>query len=142
MPKAKGKKGELPMEQRRYQLIENGERYLLVDEGTWAKEKKVTPNLIKGEIKILGLNAKDCPLNRECVYLEGKRQEEVSSICKYLGLYDNLGSPIPCEYKGHSERELKTFLPKYDRNKILHIMIPIDPAYRFERSHAYFVCKE
>jgi len=44
------------MKETRYQVIEWDERYWIVDEGTLPPEKKVTPNLIEGEVKIIVLN--------------------------------------------------------------------------------------
>ena len=35
---------------------------MIVDEGTFAMEKKVTPNLIEAELRIIRLSLQDCPL--------------------------------------------------------------------------------
>ena len=56
------KKGKTLDGEKRYQVIESDERYFIIDEGTVGMEKKVTPNLIEGEVKIVRLNVKDCPL--------------------------------------------------------------------------------
>jgi hypothetical protein len=46
------------MKETRYQVIEWDERYWIVDEGTFVMEKKVTPKLIEGEVKIIRLSVK------------------------------------------------------------------------------------
>jgi len=53
------------MKEIRYQAIEWDERYWIVDEGTLPAEKKVTPNLIEGEVKIIVLNVQDCPVESQ-----------------------------------------------------------------------------
>jgi len=44
------------MEQKMYRVIESEERSFILDEGTSPCEKKVTPNLIEGEVKIIVLS--------------------------------------------------------------------------------------
>jgi len=129
------------MKEKRYQIIEWDERYWIADEGTFAMEKKVTPNLIEGEVKIIRLNVKDCPLKVNCVELDGKPGEEVSSICKHLGNYHYLRTIVPCHYNGYFERDLFKLLPdpvsikaKYARTHFLPGGNPV------KKSHAHFVC--
>lgn len=99
------------MEQKGYQVVESEERYFIVDEGTLALQKKVTPNLIEGEVKIIQLSVQDCPLKVYCIELEGNPGEEVTSICKYLGNYHYIRATVPCLYNGYFERDLFKLLP-------------------------------
>jgi len=62
--------------------MEWDEGYWIVDEGTFVMEKKVIPNLIEGEVKIIRLHVKEWPLKVNCVELEGNPGENGASICK------------------------------------------------------------
>ena len=131
------------MKENSYEVIEWDERYLIVDEGTTANTKKVTSNLGEGEVKIIRLNVKDCPLKVNCIELEGNPGEEVSSICKYLGQYHYIRATVPCLYDGYVERDLLKLLPdpvstkaKYARTQFL----PGVDAVR--KSHAHLVCRK
>ena len=124
------------------QIIEWDERYWIVDEGTFATEKKVTSNLIEGEVKIIRLSVKDCPLKVNCIELEGKPGEEVTSICKFLGKYHHIRATVPCLYDGYLERDLFKLLPdpvftkaKYARTNFLPVGRPV------QKSHAHLVCR-
>ena len=131
------------MKETRHQIIEWDERYWIVDEGTFATEKKVTSNLIEGEVKIIRLSVKDCPLKVNCIELEGKPGEEVTSICKYLGTYHYIRATVPCLYKGYFERDLFKLVPdpvsvkaKYAKTRFLPSGNPI------KKSHAHLVCRK
>jgi hypothetical protein len=131
------------MEQNGYQVIEDDERYFVVDEGTLVGEKKVTPNLTGGEVKIIRLNVKDCPLKVNCIELEGNPGEEVSSICKYLGNYHSLSATVPCHYGGYFERDLFKLTPdpasvkaRYARTQFLPGLNPL------QKSHAHLVFRK
>jgi len=137
------KKGKTLDGEKRYQVIESDERYFIIDEGTVGMEKKVTPNLIEGEVKIVRLNVKDCPLKVNCIELEGKPGEEVTSICKYLGTYHYIRPTVPCLYKGYFERDLFKLVPdpvsvkaKYAKTRFLPSGNPI------KKSHAHLVCRK
>lgn len=130
------------MEQKGYQVIEDEERYFVVDEGTLVGEKKVTPNLTGAEVKIIRLNVKDCPLKVNCIELEGNPGEEVSSICKYLGNYRSLKTTVPCHYGGYFERYLFKLTPdpasvkaRCARTQFLPGLNPV------QKSHAHLVCR-
>ena len=130
------------MKEIRYKVIEWDERYWIVDEGTLVGEKKVTPNLTGGEVKIIRLNVKDCPLKVNCIELEGKPGEEVTSICKYLGTYHYIRARVPCLFGGYFERDVLKLLPdpitakaKYARTHFLPAVRPV------KKSHAHFVCR-
>ena len=136
------KKGKTLDGEKRYQVIESDERYFIIDEGTVATEKKVAPNLIEGEVKIVRLNVKDCPLKVNCVELEGQPGEEVTSICKYLGTYHYIRPTVPCLFGGYLERDVLKLLPdpitakaKYARTHFLPAVHPV------KKSHAHFVCR-
>jgi len=129
------------MEQKGYQVVESEERYFVVDEGTLASQKKVTPNLIEGEVKIIQLTVQDCPLKVCCIELEGNPGEEVTSICKYLGNYHYIRATVPCLYNGYFERDLLKLVPdpasikaKYAKTRFLPSVNPI------KKSHAHLVC--
>ena len=137
------KKGKTLDGEKRYQVIESDERYFIIDEGTVGMEKKVTPNLIEGEVKIVRLNVKDCPLKVNCVELEGQPGEEVTSICKYLGTYHYIRPTVPCLFGGYLERDVLKLLPdpitakaKYARTHFLPAVHPV------KKSHAHFVCRK
>ena len=137
------KKGKTLDGEKRYQVIESEERYFIIDEGTVGMEKKVTPNLIEGEVKIVRLNVKDCPLKVNCVELEGQPGEEVTSICKYLGTYHYIRPTVPCLFGGYLERDVLKLLPdpitakaKYARTHFLPAVHPV------KKSHAHFVCSQ
>jgi len=137
------KKGKTLDGEKRYQVIESEERYFIIDEGTVATEKKVAPNLIEGEVKIVRLNVKDCPLKVNCVELEGQPGEEVTSICKYLGTYHYIRPTVPCLFGGYLERDVLKLLPdpitakaKYARTHFLPAVHPV------KKSHAHFVCRK
>ena len=130
------------MKETRYQIIEWDERYWIVDEGTFATERKVTPNLIEGEVRIIRLSVKDCPLKVNCIELEGKPGEEVTSICKYLGTYHYIRATVPCLFGGYLERDVFKVLPDpitatatYARTRFLPAVHPV------KKSHAHFVCR-
>lgn len=132
---------EVSVKETRYQVIECDERFWIVDEGTVGMEKKVTPNLIEGEVNIICLNVQDCPLKVNCIELEGKPGEEVSSICKYLGNYHYLRTTVPCCYHGYFERDLLKIVPdpvsikaKYAKTHFLPGGNPV------KKSHAHLVC--
>jgi hypothetical protein len=132
---------EVSVKETRYQVIEWDERFWIVDEGTVGMEKKVTPNLIEGEVNIVCLNVQDCPLKVNCIELEGKPGEEVSSICKYLGNYHYIRATVPCHYNGYFERLLLKLLPnpvsikaKYAKTHFLPGGNPV------KKSHAHLVC--
>jgi hypothetical protein len=134
--------GEFSMREARYQVIEWDERYWIVDEGMSAMERKVTPNLTENEVKIILLSVQDCPLKVNCIELEGKPEEEVSSICKYLGNYHYLRATVPCLYNGYAERDLFKLLPqpvslkaKYAKT---HFLPGVNPV---KKSHAHLVCE-
>jgi len=136
------KKGKTLDGEKRYQVIESDERYFIIDESTVGMEKKVTPNLIEGEVKIVRLNVKDCPLKVNCVELEGKPGEEVTSSCKYLGTYHYIRPTVPCLFGGYLERDVLKLLPdpitakaKYARTHFLPAVHPV------KKSHAHFVCR-
>ena len=129
------------MKETRYHVTECDERFWIVDEGTLAMERKVTPNLVEGEVKIVRLSVQDCPLKVNCIELEGKPGEEVSSICKYLGKYYYLRATVPCHYNGYSERDLFKLLPdpvttkaKYAKTQFFAGRNPV------KKSHAHLVC--
>jgi hypothetical protein len=131
------------MKETRYQVIESDERYWIADEGTSAMEKKVTPNLIEGEVKIIRLSVQDCPLKVNCIELEGKPGEEVSSICRYLGKYYCLRATVPCHYDVYAERDLFKLLPepvtikaKYAKTQFLPGGTPV------KKPHAHLVCEK
>ena len=129
------------MKEIRYQVIEWDERYWIVDEGTLPAEKKVTPNLIEGEVKIIVLNVQDCPLKVNCIELEGKPGEEGSSICKYLGNYHYIRRLVPCHYKGYFERDLLKILPDPVSVKAKYARMYFSPAGNpIKKSHAHLVC--
>ena len=134
--------GEFSMRERTYQVIEWEERFWILDEGISAMERKVTPNLAENEVKIILLSVQDCPLKVNCVELEGKPGEEVSSICKYLGNYHHLRATVPCLYNGYDERELFKLVPspiplkaKYAKT---HFLPGVNPV---KKSHAHLVCE-
>jgi len=129
------------MKETRYQVIEWDERYWIVDEETLLTEKKVTPNLIEGEVKIICLNVQDCPLKVNCIELEGKPGEEVSSICKYLGNYRYIRTTLPCNYNGYFERDLLKILPDPVSVKAKYARTYFSPAGNpIKKSHAHLVC--
>jgi hypothetical protein len=132
---------EFSMKETRYQVIEWDERYWIVDEGTLPEEKKVTANLIEGEVKIVCLNVQDCPLKVNCIELEGKPGEEVSSICKYLGNYRYLRNTVPCHYNGYYERDLLKMLPDPVAMNAKYAKTHFSPAGNpVKKSHAHLVC--
>ena len=57
------------MKETRYHVVEWDERCWIVDEGTSPMEKKVTPNLVEGEIRVVRLSVQDCPLKVNCIEL-------------------------------------------------------------------------
>jgi hypothetical protein len=129
------------MEPEGYQVVESEERYFIVDEGTLASQRKVTPNLVEGEAKIIRLSVQDCPLKVYCIELEGNPGEEVTSICKYLGNYHYIRATVPCHYNGYFERDLFKLVPdpasikaKYAKTHFLPSGNPI------KKSHAHLVC--
>ena len=131
------------MEPESYHVVESEERYFIVDEGTAPSQRKVTPNLVEGEVKIIRLSVQDCPLKVHCIELEGHPGEEVTSICKYLDNYHYLRATLPCLYNGYFERELLKLVPapasikaKYARTRFLPSLNPI------KKSHAHLVCGE
>jgi hypothetical protein len=131
------------MKETRYQVIEWDERYWIVDEGTLTTEKKVTSNLVEGEIKINLLSVQACPLKVNCIELEGESGEEVSSICKYLGKYYYLRGTVPCHFNGYSERDLFKLVPdpvttkaKYAKTQFFAGGNPV------KKSHAHLVCEK
>jgi hypothetical protein len=133
---------ESSMKERTYQVIEWEERFWIIDEGISAMEREVTPNLAENEVKIVLLSVQDCPLKVNCIELEGKPGEEVSSICKYLGNYHHLRTTVPCLYNGYDERELFKLLPspvslkaKYAKT---HFLPGVNPV---KKSHAHLVCE-
>jgi hypothetical protein len=129
------------MKETRYEVIEWDERSWIVDEGTLPTEKKVTPNLIEGEVRIVRLSVQDCPLKVNCIELEGEPGEEVSSICKHLGNYRYLRMTIPCHYNGYSERELLKILPDPFAVKAKYARTYFSPAGNpAKKSHAHLVC--
>ncbi|MCU0593947.1 MAG: hypothetical protein MUC98_00610 [Desulfobacterota bacterium] len=132
---------ELSMKEIRYQVIEWDERYWIVDEGTLLAEKKITPNLIDGEVKVIRLSVQDCPLKVNCIELEGEPGEEVCSICKYLGNYHYLRTTVPCHYGGYSERDLLKILPDPFSVKAKYARVFFSPAGNpVKKSHAHLVC--
>jgi hypothetical protein len=139
----KDNKGKVSMEQKGYQVVESEERYFIVDEGTLASQRKVTPNLVEGEVKIIRLSVQDCPLKVYCIELEGNPGEEVTSICKYLGNYHYIRATVPCLYNGYFERDLLKLVPdpvsikaKYAKTRFLPSGNPV------KKSHAHLVCGE
>jgi hypothetical protein len=127
----------------RYQVIECDERFWIVDEGTLAMVRKVTPNLVEGEVKIVRLSAQDCPLKVNCIELEGKPGEEVSSICKYLGNYYYLRATVPCHRNGYSERDLFKLLPDPVTTKAKYAKTQFFPGGNpVKKSHAHLVCEK
>jgi hypothetical protein len=132
---------ELSMKEIRYRVIEWDERYWIVDEGTLPAEKKATPNLIEGEVKIIVLNVQDCPLKVNCIELEGRPGEEVSSLCKYLGNYHHIRTTLPCHYSGYFERDLLKILPDPVSVKAKYARTHFSPAGKpIKKSHAHLVC--
>jgi hypothetical protein len=129
------------MKENRYEVIEWDERYWIVDEGMSAMGKKVAPNLIEGEVKIIRLNVQDCPLKVNCVQLEGKPGEEVSSICKYLGNYHFIRAIVPCYFNGYFERDLFKLLPDPVSIKAKYVKTHFLPEGNgVKKSHAHLVC--
>jgi len=131
------------MQQRGYQVLESEERYFIVDAGAPASQKKVTPNLIEGEVKIIRLSVQDCPLKVYCIELEGNPGKEVTSICKYLGNYHYIRATVPCLCNGYFERDLFKLVPdpvsikaKYAKTRFL------PSANTIKKSHAHLVCGE
>jgi hypothetical protein len=132
---------EPSMKEIKYQVIEWDERYWIVDEGTLPAEKKVTANLIEGEVKLIVLNVQDCPLKVNCIELEGTPGEEVSSICKYLGNYRYLRMTVPCHYNEYFERDLLKILPDPVSVKAKYARAHFSPAGSpAKKSHAHLVC--
>jgi hypothetical protein len=135
--------GEFSMKERRYQVIEWDERYWIVDEGVPATEKKVTPNLVDGEVKITRLSVLDCPLKVSCIELEGNPGEEVTSICKYFGNYHYIRATVPCYYNGYSERDLLRIIPDPVSVKAKYAKTHFTPSQNpVKKSHAHLVCGE
>jgi hypothetical protein len=139
----KDNKGKVSMEPKGYQVVESEERYFIVDEGTLASQRKVTPNLVQGEVKIIRLSVQDCPLKVYCIELEGNPGEEVTSICKYLGNYHYIRATVPCLYDGYFERDLLKLVPdpvsikaKYAKTRFL------PSGNSVKKSHAHLVCGE
>ena len=131
------------MKETRYQVIESDERYWIVDEGTFATEKKVTPNLVESEVKIVLLSVQDCPLKVNCIELEGQPGEEVSSICKYLGKYYYLRATVPCHCNGYAERELFKLVPDPVTTKAKYAKTQFFPRGNpVKKSHAHLVCEK
>jgi hypothetical protein len=131
------------MKETRYHVTECDERFWIVDEGTLAMERKVTPNLVEGEVKIVRLSVQDCPLKVNCIELEGKPGEEVSSICKYLGKYYYLRATVPCHYNGYSERDLFKLLPDPVTTKAKYAKTQFFPGgHPVKKSHAHLVCEK
>jgi hypothetical protein len=129
------------MKETSYHVIDWDERYWVVDEGTLPTEKKVTQNLVEDEVKIICLNVQDCPLKVNCIELEGKPGEEVSSICKYLGNYHYLRTTVPCHYNGYFERDLLKILPDPVSVKARYARTHFSPAGNpAKKSHAHLVC--
>jgi hypothetical protein len=137
------RKEKCSMEQKGYQVVESDERYFIIDEGTLASQRKVTPNLVAGEVKIIRLSMQDCPLKVYCIELEGNPGEEVASICKYLGNYHYIRATVPCLYDGYFERDLLKLVPdpvsikaKYAKTHFLPSLNPV------RKSPAHLVCGE
>jgi hypothetical protein len=131
------------MKETRYHVTECDERFWIVDEGTLAMERKVTQNLVEGEVKIVRLSVQDCPLKVNCIELEGKPGEEVSSICKYLGKYYYLRATVPCHYNGYSERDLFKLLPDPVTTKAKYAKTQFFPGgHPVKKSHAHLVCEK
>ena len=129
------------MEQKGYQVVESDERYFIVDAGTLGPQKRVTPNLIEGEVNIIRLSAQECPLKVYCIELEGNPGEEVTSICKYLGNYHHIRTTLPCHYNGYFERDLLKILPDPVSVKAKYARMYFSPAGNpIKKSHAHLVC--
>ena len=136
------KKG-VSMENTGYKVVETEERYLIVDRGTVAAQKNVSPNLIEGEVKIIRLSAKDRPLKVSCIELEGKQGEEVTSICKNLGNYHHIRSTLPCLYDGYSERDILNLIPDPESVKAKYARTRFLPGGNsIQKSHAHLVCEK
>jgi hypothetical protein len=130
------------MREARYQVIEWEERFWIFDEGMSAMERKVTPNLAENEVKIILLSVQDCPLKVNCVELEGKPGEEVSSICKYMGNYHYLRATVPCHYNGYAERDLFKLLPRPLSIRAKYAKTHFFPGGNpVKKSHAHLVCE-
>lgn len=131
------------MKETRYHVVEWDERCWIVDEGTSPMEKKVTPNLVEGEIRVVRLSVQDCPLKVNCIELEGESGEEVSSICKYLGKYYYLRATVPCHYNGYAERELLKLVPDPVTTKAKYAKTQFFPGGNpVRKSHAHLVCEK
>lgn len=131
------------MKETRYHVIEWDERFWIVDEGTSPMEKKVTPNLVEGEIRVARLSVQDCPLKVNCIELEGESGEGVSSICKYLGKYYYLRATVPCHYNGYAERELLKLVPDPVTTKAKYAKTQFFPGGNpVRKSHAHLVCEK
>ena len=130
------------MEQKGYRAIEVEGRYLIIDKAATPLQKKVTPNLTEGEIKIIQLSARNCPLKVNCIELEGKPEAKVSSICRYLGNYRAIKKLIPCFYKDYFQRELFRLLPDPVAHKAKYAVTQFQPRKNYyKKSHAHLVCE-
>ena len=126
-----------------YKIVPEEDRYMVVDKDSYGFDRRVTPNLAEGEIRIDRLLVEGCPLKEFCVRVVNR---SVSNICKYLGAYpvsngDNfVFDKVFCE-KDSNEHSLKTLtagkqIKAGDINSI-HI-----PMYnRLEKSNAFVVMR-
>ena len=88
-----------------YDIKTTHDRRLIINEGSFPLEKEVTPNLEANEHMLVFLVAEGCPLKekKSCVHLDYK----VTSICKFLGFFSEMGESIPCNYEdSHTDRKL------------------------------------
>ena len=86
---------------------------------------------------LVALMAKNCPLKQKkaCVGLD----RELTSICKFLKFYPEMGKPIPCNYgDSFTEREFGFYKSEPPCEKIKRVFIP--SRNKSEKSHAYVLC--
>ena len=138
-----------------YKTIQEYERYVIVDEGTFGLEKKSTSNLNENELKILFLGVEDCPIKEDCVRLISTLANEVSSVCKYLGAYPTVSiegklvyNRLPCLHEDR-QVDLEVKILKSEKcpvdklhccgcGDIENLIMPIQG--NPDKSHAYLTC--
>jgi len=134
-----------------------GDRYKIVNKGTFGIENIVTSNLSENEIMITVLEAFDCPIGKNCIDLiKDGPKDDVTSICKFLGPYpvmhenEHLSEKIDCLYNGKivrkNVRRLHAKVCCGYHTRCADCDRPEDPFVPTKndlgKSHAFLLCKQ
>lgn len=142
-----------------YQFEDNkkdkGNRYRILDEGTYPGGRKVTQNLQENELMIGVFFTKECPDETTCINLiKGENQIPVSCLCEHLKEYplkedgeQNINRMV-CNYNSDKNRDfynITSLIPVdcplfksncVGCNKLNSVEVNPTP----DKSHCYVIC--